>query len=110
VHVRACKDKGEGVLREGVLGSSARCVRAVGEKLFSEKLFSKLGYLREVVLEKLFSQNHSMRPNQEVVLGEVVLQEEVLRALTPKTLLLLSPHVLRTNHTDWVQLGTDNQY
>jgi len=29
-------------------------VRAVGEKLFSEKLFSKLGCLREVVLEKPF--------------------------------------------------------
>ena len=29
-------------------------MRAVGEKLFSEKLFSKLGCLREVVLEKPF--------------------------------------------------------
>ena len=106
--MRTRKDEGEGVLREGILGSSAQFVRAVSEKLFSEKLFSKLGCLREVVLEKLFSQNHSMRPNQEVVLGEVVLQEEVLRALTPKALLLLSPHVLRTDHANWVRLGTDD--
>jgi len=45
---------GEGVLREGILGLSAQFVRAVGEKLFSKKLFSKLGCLREVVLEKPF--------------------------------------------------------
>ena len=52
MHVRERKDEGEGVLREGILGSSAQFVR--GEKLFSEKLFSKLGCLREVVLEKPF--------------------------------------------------------
>jgi len=53
--MRARKDEGEGVLREGILGSSSQFVRAVGEKLFSEKLFSKLGCLREAVLEKPFS-------------------------------------------------------
>ena len=100
MHVRARKDEGEGVLREGILGSSSQFVRAVGEKLFSEKLFSeklfseklfsKLGCLREVVLEKPFSENHSMRPNREVVLTEVVLQEEVLRPSTLKALLPFS--------------------
>jgi len=59
MHVRARKDEGEGVLREEILGSSSQFVRAVGEKLFSEKLFfeklfSKLGCLREAVLEKPF--------------------------------------------------------
>jgi len=111
VHVRARKDEGEGVLREGILGSSSQFVRAVREKLFSEKLFSeklfseklfsenlfsKLGCLREVVFEKLFSENSSMRPNREVVFTEVVLQEEVLRPPTLNALLPLSPHVLRT--------------
>jgi len=45
-----------------------------------------------------------MCPNREVVLGEVVLVEEVLRAPNPKALLLLSPHVLRTDQqtgSDW---------
>jgi len=49
-----------------------------------------------------------MRPNLEVVLGEVVLLEDVLRAPMLKALLLLSPHVLRTDHADWVRLGTDD--
>ena len=49
-----------------------------------------------------------MRPNREVVLGEVVLLEDVLRAPTLKALLLLSPHVLRTDHADRVRLGTDD--
>ena len=56
MHVRARKDKGEGVLREGILGSSSQFVRAVGEKLFFEKLFSELGSLRETVLKKPFSE------------------------------------------------------
>jgi len=56
VHVRARKDEGEGVLREGILESSSQFVRAVGEKLFSEELFSEPGCLRETVLEKLFSE------------------------------------------------------
>jgi len=55
MHVRARKDEGERVLREGILGSSLQFVRAVGEKLFCEKLFSKLGCLREAVREKPFS-------------------------------------------------------
>ena len=98
--MRAHKDEGEGVLREGILGSSSQFLRAVGEKLFSdklfseklftEKLFSKIGYLREVVLEKPFSKNCSMRPNREVVLTEVVLQEEVLRPSTLQALLPFS--------------------
>jgi len=96
VHVRSRKDEGEGVLREGILGSSSQFVRAVGEKLFSEKLFSKLGCLREAVLEKPFFENRSMRLNREVVVTEVVLQEEVLQPPTLKALLPLSPHVLRT--------------
>ena len=66
--MRTRKNEGEGVLREGILGSSAQFVRAVGEKLFYEKLFPKLGGLREIVLEKPFAQNHSMRPDLEVVL------------------------------------------
>ena len=98
---------GEGVLREGILGSSAQFVWAVGEKLFSGKMFSKLGCLREVVLEKPFGAKPFYASQPEVVLEEVVLQEEVLRAPTPKALLLLSPHVLRTDHADWVRLGTD---
>ena len=56
MHVQARKDEGEGVLREGILGSSSQFVRAVGEKLFSEKLFSEPGCLRETVLEKPFSE------------------------------------------------------
>ena len=81
--MRARKDEGEGVLREGILGSSAQFVRAVGEKLLSEKLFSKLGCLREELFSRnRFAQNHSMRPDREVVLGEVVLLEDVLRAPT----------------------------
>ena len=76
MHVRALKDEGEGVLREGILGSSSQFVRAVGEKLFSEKLFSeklfseklfsKLGCLREAVLEKPYSEKRSMRPNEKL--------------------------------------------
>jgi len=49
-----------------------------------------------------------MRPNREVVLGEVVLLKDVLRAPTLKALLLLSPHVLTTDHADWARLGTDD--
>ena len=49
-----------------------------------------------------------MRPNREVVLEEVVLLEDVLRAPTLKELLLLSPHVLRTNHADRARLGIDD--
>ena len=49
-----------------------------------------------------------MRPNLEVVLEEVVLVEDVLRDPTLKALLLLSPHVLRTDHADRVRLGTDD--
>ena len=70
-------------------------VRAVGEKLFSERLFSKLGCLREAVLEKPFSAK-PFYASQPIVFAEVVLQEEVLRAPAPKALLPLSPHVLRT--------------
>ena len=55
VHVRARKDEGEGILREGILGSSSQFVRAVCEKLCPEKLFSEPGCLREAVLEKPFS-------------------------------------------------------
>ena len=108
MHLRARKDEGEGVLGEGILGSAAQFVRAVGEKLFSEKLFSKLGCLKEVVLEKPFCAKPFYASQPGSVLGEVVLQEEVLRAPTPKALLLLSPHVLRTVHADWFRLGTDN--
>ena len=49
-----------------------------------------------------------MRPNREVVLEEVVLLEDVLRAPTLKALFLLSPHVLRTDHAGKVRLGTDD--
>ena len=49
-----------------------------------------------------------MRLNREVVHEEVVLLEDVLRAPTLKALLLLSPHVLRTDHADRVRLGTDD--
>jgi len=49
-----------------------------------------------------------MRPNREVVLEEVVQVEDVLRDPTLKALLLLSPHVLRTDHADRVRLGTDD--
>jgi len=56
VHVRASKDEGEGVLREGILGSSSQFVRVVCEKLFSEKMFSEPGCLREDVLQKPFSE------------------------------------------------------
>jgi len=56
VHVRPRKDEGEGVLREGILGSSSQFVEAVGEQLFSEKLFSEPGCSRETVLEKPFSE------------------------------------------------------
>jgi len=55
LHVRARKDEGEDVLREGILSSSSQFWRAVCEKLFSEKLFSEPGCLREAVLEKPFS-------------------------------------------------------
>ena len=50
--MRARKDEEEGVLREVILGSSSQFVRAGGEKLFSEKLFSEPGCLGETVLEK----------------------------------------------------------
>ena len=83
-------------------------MRAVGEKLFSEKLFSKLGYLREVVLEKPFCAKpfYASRPGS--CFEDVVLLEDVLRAPTLKALLLLLPHVLRTDHVDRVRLGTDD--
>ena len=55
MHVRARKDEGEDVLRKGILSSCLQFWRAVREKLFSEKLFSEPGCLREAVLEKPFS-------------------------------------------------------
>ena len=59
-------------------------MRAVGEKLFSEKLFSEPGSLRETILEKPFSKRsfYEVQPRiflVEVVLREVALLEVVLR-------------------------------
>ena len=78
------------------------------EKLFCEKLFSKLGCLREVVLEKSFCAKpfYASRPGS--CFEEVVLLEDVLRFPTLKALLLLPPHVLRTDHADRGRLGTDD--
>jgi len=105
VHVRARKDEGEGVLWVGILGSSSQVVRAMCEKLFSEKLFSKPGCLREFVWEKPFSKRPfyesqartcSCRScSTKVVLLEVALREAVLRtALTLQVRILAAraPH------------------
>ena len=105
--MRARKDEGEGVLREGILGSSAQFVRAVGEKLFSEKLFSeklfsKLGCLREVVLEKLFCAKpfYASRPGgcswrsrsaTRCSASPYVLRERILGSSAPREGILGSP-------------------
>jgi len=114
------------VLRKAILGSSSQpeshFVRAVCEKLFPEKLASEPGCLREAVLEnpfseRLFYESHprscsgrscstrcgSIRGLWEKQFCEWPWHSKNVFWLrerpTPKMLLLLSPHVLRTKTT-----------
>jgi len=109
VHVRARKDEEEGVLREGILGSSLQFVRAVGEKLFSEKLFSKPCCLREAVLEKPFSAKlfYASQPRSCSCRSRStrrVSASPYPEGATPT----LSTRIENQNHADWVWQRTDN--
>jgi len=109
MHVRARKDEGEGILREGILGSSSQFMRDLGEKLFSEKLFSKPGCLRKSCSQNPFSAKlfYASQPrscscrSRSTRRGSASPYPE---GATPT----LSTLIENQNHADWVRLRTDD--